>query len=107
MIKFFLFWRFFLLLFSAVNSRFSNTIYLNRSLITYFTMQVSGYIHAISHQYIAAMDSYMKATHEPIFAFSFIYDTLRLLANEEYEAFESAVISRIPDLLKLSRHHFV
>ncbi|KAL8494825.1 hypothetical protein ACS0TY_019127 [Phlomoides rotata] len=65
--------------------------------------QVSGYIHAIGHQYIAAMDSYMKATHEPIYAFSFIYDTLRLLGNEESDAFESAVISRIPNLVKLSR----
>lgn len=66
-------------------------------------MQVSGYIHAISHQYIAAMDSYMKATHEPIYAFSFIYDTIRMLGNEESDAFESAVISRIPNLVKLSR----
>lgn len=66
-------------------------------------MQVCGYIHAIGHQYVAAMDSYIKATQEPIHAFSFIYDMLKLLGNEESDAFESAIISRIPDLVKLSR----
>ncbi|KAL8062990.1 hypothetical protein ABFX02_02G181400 [Erythranthe guttata] len=65
--------------------------------------QVCGYIHAIRHQYVAAMDNYMKATHEPIYAFSFIYDMFKLLGNEESDAFESAVVSRIPDLVKLSR----
>ncbi|KAK4415847.1 Vacuolar protein sorting-associated protein 8 [Sesamum alatum] len=65
--------------------------------------QVCGYIHAIRHQYIAALDSYMKVNHEPIYAFSFIHDMLRLLSNGECDAFESAVISRIPDLFKLSR----
>ncbi|KAI3444349.1 hypothetical protein Pfo_001014 [Paulownia fortunei] len=65
--------------------------------------QVCGYIHAIRHHYVAAMDSYMKATHEPIYAFSFINDMLGLLSNEESDAFKSAVISRIPDLVKLSR----
>lgn len=65
--------------------------------------QVCGHIHAISHQYVAAMDSYIKATQEPIHAFSFIYDMLKLLGNEESDGFESAVISRIPDLVKLSR----
>ncbi|KAL2231217.1 UNVERIFIED_CONTAM: hypothetical protein Sindi_1716100 [Sesamum indicum] len=65
--------------------------------------QVCGHIHAIRHQYVAALDSYMKATHEPIYAFSFIHDMLRRLSNGEFDAFESAVISRIPDLFKLSR----
>ncbi|XP_057778554.1 uncharacterized protein LOC130997300 [Salvia miltiorrhiza] len=65
--------------------------------------QVCGYIHAISHQLVAAMDSYIKATQEPIHAFSFIYDMLRQLGNAESDAFESAVISRVPDLVKLSR----
>ncbi|KAL0454931.1 UNVERIFIED_CONTAM: Vacuolar protein sorting-associated protein 8, partial [Sesamum latifolium] len=65
--------------------------------------QVCGYIHAIRHQYVAALDSYMKANHEPVYAFSFIHDMLRLLSNGEFDAFESAVISRIPDLFKLSR----
>ncbi|KAK4406644.1 Vacuolar protein sorting-associated protein 8 [Sesamum angolense] len=65
--------------------------------------QVCGYIHAIRHQYIAALESYMKANHEPVYAFSFIHDMLRLLSNGEFDAFESAIISRIPDLFKLSR----
>lgn len=71
--------------------------------ISYFLMQVCGYIHAIRHQNVAAMDSYMKVMHEPIHVFSFIHDMLRLNCNEESDAFESAVISRIPDLVKLSR----
>ncbi|KAL1535637.1 vacuolar protein sorting-associated protein 8 [Salvia divinorum] len=65
--------------------------------------KVCGYIHAISHQLVAAMDSYIKAIQEPVYAFSFIYEMLRLLDDEESDAFESAVISRIPDLVKLSR----
>ncbi|KAL6495612.1 hypothetical protein OROGR_030175 [Orobanche gracilis] len=66
-------------------------------------LEVCGYIHASRHHYAAAMDSLMKMIHEPIYAFSFIHDRLRLLSTEEFDAFESAVISRIPDLLKLSR----
>ncbi|KAL0375716.1 UNVERIFIED_CONTAM: Vacuolar protein sorting-associated protein 8 [Sesamum calycinum] len=65
--------------------------------------QVCGYIHAIRHQYISALESYMKANHEPVYAFSFIHDMLRLLSNGEFDAFESAIISLIPDLFKLSR----
>lgn len=65
--------------------------------------QVCGCIHAIKHQYVAALDSYMKATDEPILAFSFIHVMLQQLDEKERDAFESAVISRIPDLLKLSR----
>ncbi|KAG8391995.1 hypothetical protein BUALT_Bualt01G0245600 [Buddleja alternifolia] len=65
--------------------------------------QICGYIHTIRHQYVAAMDSYMKANNEPMYAFSFIHDMLRLLSNEESDSFESAVISRIPDLVKLNR----
>lgn len=71
--------------------------------VSNYLVQVCGYIHAISHQYVAALDSYIKATLEPIHAFSFIYDMLRQFDNEEHDAFESAVISRIPDLIKLSR----
>ncbi|CAA0827177.1 transducin family protein / WD-40 repeat family protein [Striga hermonthica] len=65
--------------------------------------QVCGYIHAIRHHYAAALDSYMKAIHEPVYAFSFTHEMLSLLGNEEFDAFESDVISRIPGLLKLSR----
>lgn len=45
----------------------------------------------------------MKATDEPVLTFSFIHIMLKQLSEEERDAFESAVISRIPDLLKLSR----
>ncbi|KAL2478611.1 transducin family protein/WD-40 repeat family protein [Forsythia ovata] len=65
--------------------------------------QVCGCIHAIKHQYVAALDSYMKVTDEPILAFSFIHVMLQQLIDKEHDAFESAVISRIPDLVKLSR----
>ncbi|XP_022861232.1 vacuolar protein sorting-associated protein 8 homolog isoform X2 [Olea europaea var. sylvestris] len=65
--------------------------------------QVCGCIHAIKHQYVAALDNYMKATDEPVLTFSFIHIMLKQLSEEERDAFESAVISRIPDLLKLSR----
>ncbi|XP_051145472.1 uncharacterized protein LOC127261257 [Andrographis paniculata] len=64
---------------------------------------VCGYIHAINHRYVAAIDSYMKVTDEPIYAFSFIHHMFRQLNKEELDAFELAVLSRIPDLLKLSR----
>ncbi|KAL3830545.1 hypothetical protein ACJIZ3_019347 [Penstemon smallii] len=65
--------------------------------------KVCGYIHAIRYQYLAAMESYMKATNEPIYVFSFIHHTLKQLHSEEADAFELAVISCIPDLVKLSR----
>uniref|UniRef100_A0A5B7BN45 RING-type domain-containing protein n=1 Tax=Davidia involucrata TaxID=16924 RepID=A0A5B7BN45_DAVIN len=65
--------------------------------------QVCGLIHAIRHQYLAALDSYMKDVDEPIHAFSFINDTLPQLSDSESNAFQSAVISRIPDLVNLSR----
>ncbi|XP_073130734.1 uncharacterized protein [Henckelia pumila] len=65
--------------------------------------QVCGYIHSTRHQYVDALHSYMKIANEPIHAFSFIHDMLRLLRTEEYDTFESAVISSIPDLIKLSR----
>ncbi|KAA8523376.1 hypothetical protein F0562_009799 [Nyssa sinensis] len=65
--------------------------------------QVCGLINAIRHQYLAALDSYMKDVDEPIHAFSFINDTLPRLNDTESNAFQSAVISRIPDLVNLSR----
>ncbi|XP_010251529.1 PREDICTED: vacuolar protein sorting-associated protein 8 homolog isoform X2 [Nelumbo nucifera] len=65
--------------------------------------QVCGLIHARRGQYIAALDSYLKDTDEPIHAFSFINDMLRLLRDTESTQFQSAVISRIPDLVNLSR----
>ncbi|KAK1559936.1 hypothetical protein Q3G72_020158 [Acer saccharum] len=65
--------------------------------------QVCGFIHTIRHHYLDALDSYMKDTDEPIHAFSFIYETLVQLSEDEYAAFRSAVISRIPELVCLSR----
>ncbi|XP_009594307.1 uncharacterized protein [Nicotiana tomentosiformis] len=65
--------------------------------------QVCGLIHAIRHQYLSALDSYMKAVDEPILAFIFIDSMLRQPRGKESDAFRSAVISRIPDLLKLNR----
>lgn len=65
--------------------------------------QVCGLIHTIRHNYLAALDSYMKDADEPVHAFSFI-DGLLLQLNEiESAAFRSAVISRIPELVILSR----
>ncbi|KAM3247330.1 vacuolar protein sorting-associated protein 8 [Capsicum annuum] len=65
--------------------------------------QVCGLIHAITHQYLSALDSFVKAVDEPILAFVFVDDMLRQLRGKESDAFRSAVISRIPDLLKLNR----
>lgn len=65
--------------------------------------QVCGLIHTIRYNYLAALDSYMKDVDEPIHAFSFIHDTLLQLTDNEYAAFCSAVISRIPELICLSR----
>lgn len=65
--------------------------------------QVCGLIHAIMHQYLSALDSYMKAVDDPILAFIFVDDMLRQLIDKESDAFRSAVISRIPDLFKLNR----
>ncbi|RAL47649.1 hypothetical protein DM860_011387 [Cuscuta australis] len=65
--------------------------------------QVCGLIHSIRHQYLAALDSYIKYIDEPIHAFSFIHDMLHQMGNKDSDAFRSAVLSRIPDLVKLSR----
>ncbi|XP_031251024.1 vacuolar protein sorting-associated protein 8 homolog [Pistacia vera] len=65
--------------------------------------QVCGLIHTIRHHYLAALDSYMKDFDEPIHAFSFINDKLVQLTDKERAAFRSAVISRIPELVGLSR----
>ena len=53
--------------------------------------------------YIAALDSYIKAVDESIHAFSFIHDMLRRLSETDSEAFQAAVFSRIGDLVKLDR----
>ncbi|XP_050385748.1 uncharacterized protein LOC126802206 [Argentina anserina] len=65
--------------------------------------QVCGLIHTNRHQYLGALDCYMKDEAEPIHAFAFINKTLLLLTDEECVAFRSAVISRIPELFDLNR----
>ncbi|XVF33081.1 hypothetical protein REPUB_Repub17cG0137500 [Reevesia pubescens] len=65
--------------------------------------QVCGLIHAIRHQYLAALDSYMKDVEEPIHAFAFINNMLMQLRDGDYTTFRLAVISRIPQLVNLSR----
>ncbi|KAK6285862.1 hypothetical protein POUND7_012041 [Theobroma cacao] len=65
--------------------------------------QVCGLIHAIRRQYLAALDSYMKDVEEPIHAFVFINNTLMQLSGGDHATFRSAVISRIPVLVNLSR----
>ncbi|XP_054783316.1 uncharacterized protein LOC129290548 isoform X2 [Prosopis cineraria] len=65
--------------------------------------QVCGFIHAIRHEHVAALDSYMKDVDEPIHAFSFINTMLTQLTGNDRAAIRSAVISRIPKLVELSR----
>ncbi|XP_058105006.1 uncharacterized protein LOC131248648 isoform X2 [Magnolia sinica] len=65
--------------------------------------QVCGFIHTIRGQYLAALDSYVKDVDEPVHAFVFINSMLLQLRENEFSAFQSAVISRIPDLVVLSR----
>ncbi|XVF80311.1 hypothetical protein PTKIN_Ptkin15bG0060800 [Pterospermum kingtungense] len=65
--------------------------------------QVCGLIHAMRHQYLAALDGYMKDVEEPIHAFVFINNMLMQLNGGDYTTFRSAVISRIPELVNLSR----
>ncbi|XP_074334037.1 uncharacterized protein LOC141671649 isoform X2 [Apium graveolens] len=65
--------------------------------------QVCGYIHATGNQNFAALESYMKDADEPIHAFSYINCTLHQLHGKESDAFQSEIMSRIPDLVILSR----
>lgn len=65
--------------------------------------QVCGFIHNCKHQYIAALDSFMKDVDEPVHAFSYIYNLLQQQSDKRPDSFEAAVISRIPDLVQLSR----
>lgn len=65
--------------------------------------QACGLIHYTRGEYVAALDSYMKDLDEPIHIFSFINKMFLKLENTEALSFKLAVISRIPDLVKLSR----
>ncbi|KAJ4847458.1 hypothetical protein Tsubulata_019162 [Turnera subulata] len=64
---------------------------------------VCGLIHTIRHQYLAALDSYVKDIDEPVHTFSYINDMLEKLSGNESHAFRSAVMSRIPELVILNR----
>ncbi|KAJ8763875.1 hypothetical protein K2173_003657 [Erythroxylum novogranatense] len=65
--------------------------------------QVCGFIHSIRHQYLLALESYMKDVDEPIHAFSYINDLLEQLSGNQYKAFRRALVSMIPELVVLSR----
>ncbi|KAF8107160.1 hypothetical protein N665_0126s0076 [Sinapis alba] len=65
--------------------------------------QVCGYIHTIGRHYVAALESYMKEAEEPIHSFCYVNKMLSQLSGDEFTAFQSAVIDRIPELLELSR----
>lgn len=65
--------------------------------------QACGLIHYTKGEHVAALDSYMKDLDEPIHAFSFIDKMFSQLGNTEAVSFQSVVISRIPELVKLSR----
>uniref|UniRef100_A0A2P2L9D6 Uncharacterized protein MANES_01G240000 n=1 Tax=Rhizophora mucronata TaxID=61149 RepID=A0A2P2L9D6_RHIMU len=76
--------------------------------------QVCGFIHIIRHQYLAALESFVKDTDEPIHTFYYINTMLEQLSGNQYDALRSAVVTRIPELVFLSRegtfllviHHF-
>lgn len=68
--------------------------------------QVSSLIYMLKGQYIPALDSYIKDVGEPIYAFAFISNMLRQLADVDslsFTDFRSAVQKRIPKLIQLSR----
>ncbi|KAH9322060.1 hypothetical protein KI387_016699, partial [Taxus chinensis] len=68
--------------------------------------QVSSLIYMLKGEYIAALDSYIKDVGEPVYAFAFISNMLRQLADVNaltLTDFRSAVRRRIPDLIQLSR----
>uniref|UniRef100_A0A1J3JRI7 Vacuolar protein sorting-associated protein 8-like protein n=1 Tax=Noccaea caerulescens TaxID=107243 RepID=A0A1J3JRI7_NOCCA len=65
--------------------------------------QVCGYIHTIGRRYIAALESYMKEADEPIHSFCYVNKMLSQMTGDEFTAFQSAIIARIPELLELSR----
>ncbi|KAJ3693979.1 hypothetical protein LUZ60_009459 [Juncus effusus] len=67
--------------------------------------QACGWIHETRGHNILAMDSYMKDKEDPLHAFAFIDKILsgQVSTNKEATSFRSAVVSRIPDLVKLNR----
>ncbi|XP_062224241.1 uncharacterized protein LOC133922777 [Phragmites australis] len=65
--------------------------------------QACGLIFTARDQNLAALDSYMEDKEEPFHAFIFINKRLFELADDEALSFRSTVISRFPELVKLSR----
>ncbi|CAL5060601.1 unnamed protein product [Urochloa decumbens] len=65
--------------------------------------QACGLILTTRNQNLAALDSYMKDKEEPFHAFIFIDKKLFELADDEVLSFHTTVISRFPELVKLSR----
>ncbi|XP_020519433.1 uncharacterized protein LOC18428491 isoform X2 [Amborella trichopoda] len=65
--------------------------------------QVCSLIHIKRAHYVAALDSYMKEIDEPIHAFAFISNTLLQMRDNDSSDFRQAVVTRIPELVKLSR----
>ncbi|OEL18589.1 Vacuolar protein sorting-associated protein 8-like protein, partial [Dichanthelium oligosanthes] len=65
--------------------------------------QACGLIFTARNQNLAALDSYMKDKEEPFHAFIFIDKRLLELSDDEALSFRTTVISRFPELVKLSR----
>ncbi|KAG8076620.1 hypothetical protein GUJ93_ZPchr0006g40989 [Zizania palustris] len=65
--------------------------------------QACGLIYMTRKQNLVALESYMKDTLEPFHAFIFINKKLAELADDEALSLRSTVISRFPELVKLSR----
>lgn len=65
--------------------------------------QACGLIFTARNQNLAALDSYMKDKEEPFHAFIFIDKKLLELVDDEALSFHTTVISRFPELVKLSR----
>ncbi|XP_066321059.1 uncharacterized protein [Miscanthus floridulus] len=65
--------------------------------------QACGLIFTTRNQNLAALDSYMKDEEEPFHAFIFIDKKLLELVDDEALSFHITVISRFPELVKLSR----
>ncbi|XP_021314780.1 uncharacterized protein LOC8055060 isoform X2 [Sorghum bicolor] len=65
--------------------------------------QACGLIFTTRNQNLAALDSYMKDKEEPFHAFIFIDKKLLELVDDEALSFHTTVMSRFPELVKLSR----
>ncbi|KAL9252916.1 Vacuolar protein sorting-associated protein 8-like protein [Drosera capensis] len=59
--------------------------------------QVCGLIHSIRHQYLAALDSYMKDEDEPVHAFTFINSILLQLSEAESVDFRECTFFLVID----------